>query len=338
MGKRQELKQLGIYYPEGHGKYAQHRLAKITERDTLAKARKAITKLTKRHNLVLLASEFFSELKASDIAELVDSAGSNTSIEVFFSARRLDKVVPSQYQQFVRSGYTKAPGEYFTNLLEEPDTDHETRLFWKRHSYDLIVERWAKALGPSQVHVVFVDELQPEFLMQFFETQLGLPEGLLSGSDKIRLNRSLDSEELALVIALRKELGPTRVESEWAPIFREKFIASMASSASPNPESKKIGLSEALTKNYLRVAGEQESAIRKLGVLTKGQWPSASDEAIISSDLIPSHVYIETVAKAIATIKPKHYLAHASVPRLFAEIRKRIVTKLTSFFSRDTLE
>lgn len=338
MKKRATLEERGIVYPTGHGKHAQHRLAKITEKTPLKNAIKAISKLTRKNNLTVLASEFFSELTENQIMEVVKAAGPQSKVEVIFSARRLDKVVPSQYQQFVRSGYTRAPKEYFNLLIDEPDADRQTVLFWKRHSYPEIIERWSKALGPNNVQVVFVDESNPDSLVRFFERYLDLPEGLLLEGQTIRLNRSLDSEELSLIMELRRQLGAERVASEWAPIFREKFIASMASNPSPNPNSRKIGLSGELAERYMKLAAEQELAIKNLGVATSGQWPEGKISNTEFSSEVPTHVHIETVAKAIATIKPKHYLAHASVPILFGEIKRRIVAKLASFFSRDTLK
>jgi hypothetical protein len=326
------LKQSGITYPDGFGEWAQHVIGRPRAAYPLAKAIAAIRKLTRKHDFVLLASEFFSEYSEAALAELSEALGSEVKVEAVFSMRRLEKVVGSQYQQLARIGINLSFGEFASRLLEPENPVHETQVFWNRHNYDAIVDRWKKSFGLKNIHVVFVDESSPDTLSDWFENYLKLPRASLGKIKDTRLNRSLDLEELALIQELQKLLTPERRKAEWVPIFRNRLISSIVSTPTTNSESQKLQLSLELQATFSQKANAQRDAIVSSGVNTYGEWPNASPAR--NATVEPTKIHIETVARAITNVDPSAYVRIASTSAIVRELIRRIGKKLLGIFSK----
>jgi hypothetical protein len=326
------LKESGITYPEGFGLWAHHVIGRPRSSFPLAKAIEAIRKLTRKHDFVLLSSEFFSEYSEAALAQLAKALGPEVKIEAVFSMRRLEKVVGSQYQQLARIGIDLSFSEFASGLLQTENLVHETQVFWNRHDYDVIVDRWKKSFGPKNIHVVFVDEANPETLSSWFENYLKLPEGSLREIKETRLNRSLDVEELALIQQLQKQLSPERRKAEWVPIFRNRLISSIVSSATTNPESQKLQLSPELHAAFSKKATAQHDSIVSSGVNTYGEWKNTSPPRKATED--PTKIHIETVARAITALEPKGYLRVASTGTIVRELIRRTGKAFLGIFSK----
>jgi hypothetical protein len=326
------LKESGITYPDGFGEWAQHIIGKPGSNFPLVKAIDSIRKLTRRHDFVLLSSEFFSEYSDEALAKLSEALGSEVEVQAVFSMRRLEKVVGSQYQQLARIGIDRTFIEFASDLLEPENLIHETQVFWNRHGYEAIVNRWKNVFGAKNIHVLFVDEANPEILPNWFETYLKLPLGSLKEVRDARLNRSLDIEELAFIQALQKQLSPARKTTEWVPIFRNRLIISIVSLPNTNLESQKLQLSPELHQAFSQMAVDQHDSIVSSGVNTYGQWPSASSARGATEE--PTKIHIETVARAITALDSSGYLRIASTTAIFRELVRRTAKTLLGIFPK----
>jgi hypothetical protein len=329
---RAVLKESGIIYPNGFGLWAHHVIGRPRAAFPLAKAIEAIKKLTRKHEFVLLSSEFFSQYSDAALAQLSKALGPEVKTEAVFSMRRLEKVIGSQYQQLARIGIDLSFSEFASGLHESENPVHETQVFWNRHDYDAIVNRWKNAFGAKNIHVVLVDEANPEILPGWFETHLKLPPGSLKEIRDTRLNRSLDIEELALIQSLQRHLTPERRKTEWVPIFRTQLISSIVSSPTTNSESQKLQLSSELHATFSQKADTQRDAIVSSGVNTYGEWPSASPAR--NATVEPTKIHIETVARAITNVDPSAYVRIASTSAIVRELIRRIGKKLLGIFSK----
>jgi len=326
------LKESGITYPDGYGEWAHHVIGRPRAAYPLAKAIDAIRKLTRKHDFVLLASEFFSQYSEAALGKLKEALGPEVEIEAAFSMRRLEKVVGSQYQQLARIGIDLNFSEFASGLLQTENSVHETQVFWNRHDYDVIIDRWKKTFGPKNIHVVFVDESSPDILSGWFESFLKLPKASLGKIKDTRLNRSLDVEELALIQELQKQLNPERRKAEWVPIFRNRLISSIVSTPTTNSESQKLQLSSELHAAFSQKANSQRDTIVSSGVNTYGEWPAAS--APREATEVPTKIHIETVARAITALDSSAYLRVASTGAIIRELIRRTGKALLGIFSK----
>ena len=329
------LQATGIYYPSGFGKHAQHILAKISAANTQEKRFRAIKRLTKRHETVLLASEFFSEQNAQDISALKSALGPGVNVEVIFSYRRIEEIVPSQYQQFIRTGYGEDLATFSKAILERDQSHHEAKLFWRRHAVSRILADWANAFGAKNVHLVNVDRLNPEYLTSWFETFLGLEPQTLHENAQGRMNRSLDLEEITFVKTLLSLLPPERIAKEWKLIFRDKMIAEIASRPSSNPSPRKLSLDSNLKSQFEQISKQVQSEIGQLGINIHGQVMEVEKADKASTQPLPTSIHIDTVARAIAAVRPDHHLRQASVREMAREIWYRVLRRLRGIFPKN---
>jgi hypothetical protein len=249
--------------------------------------------------------------------------------------RRLEKIVASQYQQIARVGIEQSFSEYSEGLLQPGSQFRDTDVFWSRHAYDSILARWAETIGASNVHLVLADDSNHRVLNDWFEDFLGLEKGSLGQPTNTRMNRSLDTEELAFIQSLQRKLTPERLKAEWVPIFRNRMIARIVSSPSTNPESKKLQLPGELHQLFAEKAEDQFLNIQKLGINISGRWQKPSPVGEANPE--PTKIHIETVAEAIAAVSPQNYLRRATTTELVREILSRGKQNFLSIFPRKKL-
>ena len=154
---------------------------------------------------VVLSSEFFADADPEIIPRLADEIGRDR-LHVVLTLRPLAKILPSQWQQFVKSGLTLSYDAWLEGIFDDPETT--TPSFWRRHRHHELVQRWATAVGPDNVTVVVVDDRDHEAILRVFEQMLGLTSGTLQADDDY-VNRSMTLPEAEAVrafnIAFRAE-------------------------------------------------------------------------------------------------------------------------------------
>ena len=118
---------------------------------------------------------------------------------VVITLRPLEQILPSAWQEYVKSGWTTPFDEFLRYVLETPDSpDNPTPTFWMRHDHGRLVERWTAVHGPDDVMVVVGDPRQPRLLLDVFEDAVGLPRGQLAVG-RGPTNRSLTLVEAELL-------------------------------------------------------------------------------------------------------------------------------------------
>lgn len=329
------LKAVGITYPSGYGKYAQHSLAKIRAANPESRRFREIKKLTQKHDTILLSSEFFSELSVESVRALRSALGQEVKVEIVFSYRRLELIVTSQYQQFIRTGYQENLSRFARAILDHDNSHHEAKLFWRRHDAPRILADWAAVFGAENIHLVNVDQSNPELLTRWFESYFGLKLEVLNRPAEGRMNRSLDIEEIELVKAIRSLLSSDRVAKEWKPIFMDKLIATITARASTNPNSPKVTLDTEFLVPFQNIASQAQEQIRQLGIKIHGPMLGPEENAKESIRPVPTSIHIETIARAIASVRPEHHLRHASVREIAREVWYRVLRRLRGIFPKN---
>lgn len=165
----------------------------------------------------VISSETLCQASPAAIDRIVEDLGGDR-VEVVITARPLTHLLPSAYQQYVRSGARFTYDRWLEGVLRTPPYDQPTPSFWTRYRYDELVGRWAAAIGAARITMLMVHP-DRALLPRSFEAMLGLPEGLLS-PDPIRLNRSLSYAETELV----RYINRRRVEQEWPPEVHHDFV------------------------------------------------------------------------------------------------------------------
>lgn len=145
---------------------------------------------------VVISSELFATCDDTRARRAIEELGEPARVVV--TLRPLHKIMPSSWQQDVKSGGTLRYEDWLRRLLDEPAADASAELFWRWHRHEALVARWAEVVGPQNVTVIVVDDSDPQMLLREFETLLDLPDGTLR-QDKRAANESLTLSEVETV-------------------------------------------------------------------------------------------------------------------------------------------
>lgn len=145
---------------------------------------------------VVVSSEDFASARPAHIRRLVDDLGAER-VHVLIVARRLDKLLPSAWQERVKSvNETRTYDVWLREVLGHDRSGDAARTFWHNHGLQTLVERWRSALPPDRVIVLVSDEDDHRLQATAFERLLGLPEGTLTPGPHTNTSLSMERIEL----------------------------------------------------------------------------------------------------------------------------------------------
>lgn len=156
---------------------------------------------------VLVTHELLSVVEQERVDELLARLASRVpdlELHVVVTTRSLDRQLPSEWQQFVKTRHT---GTYAA-FLQQVRTRPEHR-FWRGQDFAAIAARWGASLPPAQVHVVTVPPTgaPPDELLRRFCSVLGVDATTLD-ADVQRDNASIGFEQAELLRRVNETLGP----------------------------------------------------------------------------------------------------------------------------------
>jgi hypothetical protein len=145
---------------------------------------------------VVISSEDFSSARPQHIDRLVSDLGPER-VYILIVARRLDRLLPSGWQERVKSvNETRTYDAWLRDVLSlERDTD-VARTFWYHHGLQDLIARWREVLPPERVLVLVNDESDRGMQARTFEHLLGLPEGQLTPGPHTNTSLSMERIEL----------------------------------------------------------------------------------------------------------------------------------------------
>jgi hypothetical protein len=145
---------------------------------------------------VCISNEDFGRAGAQYVERIVEDLGRDR-VHAVIVARRLDKLLPSQWQERVRC-YEELTYEQFLEvvLAEGEPTSPAAKAFWQSHDLAAVIDRWASQVGPGRVTVVVTENADRELLPRTFEEMLGLPQGFLQLDSRSNPSVSYNAIEL----------------------------------------------------------------------------------------------------------------------------------------------
>jgi hypothetical protein len=154
---------------------------------------------------VVISSEDFASARPQHVRKLVDDLGADR-VHVLIVARRLDKLLPSAWQERVKSvNETRTYDAWLREVLGEERTGSAARTFWHNHGLADLVARWREVLPPAQVLVLVNDESDRRLQPATFERLLGLPDGVLTPGPHTNTSLSMERIELCRQVNVAAE-------------------------------------------------------------------------------------------------------------------------------------
>lgn len=220
---------------------------------------------------VCISDESLGKAELEGAVAVVDGLGGERA-HIVAAARRLDALLPSQWQQRVKMRAISLSWEEWLEIVLNDNPDHPVwRNLWVPHGIEGLVERWVKATGdPSRFTLVVSDGSDRSQLPRTFEQMLGLPQGLLIDAATDVRNPSLS---YGRVEAIRK-LNRAFEEHDWPddPSLRLRIRATdQLKSGTPWPHEQKIPPLPAWAAERVRELNEQRAElVRHLDVRVIG--------------------------------------------------------------------
>jgi hypothetical protein len=163
-------------------------------------------------------------------------------VTVVITLRPLADVLPSAWQEYVKSGWTVGYDEFLQSVLRDrPAADGPTPTFWQRHAHGRLVRRWSSVVGADSVVVIVADPQDPDLVLDAFENLLGLPEHTLI-ADAGPINRSLRAAEIEFVRAVNAEAHRSVPWEVFNALQREGGNLALVEGRVPRAAEAPIGL------------------------------------------------------------------------------------------------
>ena len=146
---------------------------------------------------VCISTEDLASAKPEHVARLAEDIGADR-IRVLMTVRRLDKLLPSAWQQRVKSSNEALSSDEWlrTVLADEPPTKGPGHTFWFNHSVANIMERWSGSIPAEQFVLLVADESDRNQQMRTFEQLLDVPAETLTPGPRDNSSLTLDRIEL----------------------------------------------------------------------------------------------------------------------------------------------
>lgn len=228
---------------------------------------------------VIVSSEFFGAADEQTASRAVRELG-GPRVHVVVTLRPLAKIMPSQWQQYVRNRSAFSYDDWLEGMLKKAPYDLPTPSFWERHSHDVLVERWASIVGPENVTVVVPPEGDRSSLLRTFEELSGLPSGLLAATRDTE-NRSMTMAEIELVRQVNVEFGRRKWPDEfYRKVVRQGLSVQMQTSREPSDDEPPVTTPQWALDRVAEIGAEAAVTIRALGVRIVGDISSLGNRSL----------------------------------------------------------
>lgn len=152
----------------------------------------------KHKGRVIISSEFFGRMRKPAVQRAA-AAFQPGRLHVFLAVRPLADLLPSSWQQYLKSGMTQSYEDWLHEVLDGQKPDPHPN-FRAGSDFAWLLRRWLSVVPADRITAVILDPGHRELLFDTTDELLGLPVGFLAGR---RVggpsNRSLTAPEAELV-------------------------------------------------------------------------------------------------------------------------------------------
>jgi len=164
---------------------------------------------------VCVSSEALGRATKEQAHRVVTDLGDDR-VYVVTVARRLDKLLPSQWQERVKHFELRSYEEWLAVVLGDDPSAGAHQRFWESHDLGAVIETWAAAVGRERLVVIVLDESDRSLLPNTFEALLGLPQGFLKAPAGVNTSLNLNGAELVRRVnaVFKQRRGPDRLHRD----------------------------------------------------------------------------------------------------------------------------
>lgn len=233
---------------------------------------------------VCISNEDFGRADGPQRHRIVTELGGDR-VHVVAAVRRLDRYLPSQWQERVKAGEDRPWEEWLRVVLDRDDEQYNwDRLnVWRAHDTGELIGNWLEEVPADRFHLLVADESDRRAMPDAFEDLLGLPrETLTLFAD--RSNRSLSWSEAELVRGVNAVLrgrGWTPVERRL--LQRSSVVSALVSGAGQSEGPRVPPFPDWALSRVRDISAERVAAIRDAGVHVIGD----PERMLVPEDVVP---------------------------------------------------
>lgn len=266
---------------------------------------------------VCLSTEDFGRIRNRARARKIVADLGADRLHVIAVARAYHRLLPSHWQERIKSHERLTYDEWLHCLFEGDDSVGAYRSFWSSHDIEWMASRWLGLLPPDRFTVVVTDDSDRDLLSRTFEQMLGLPRGLLAPTQE-HANPSLSMNATELL----RRLNAVFDEREWSDrdyraLVRGGIVPELQSAGRPVPDVPLPLLPRWVRPLVAERSRRRVAAIGSLGldvvgdpdVLLLPEQPEGDP-----ADMAPQQISVEGATAAVAGALDAAFRARAAVP------------------------
>lgn len=167
---------------------------------------------------MVLSNEDFGRADEAAIDRILAATGAERT-HLVYVARRLDKVLPSHWQQQVKARMTSSYEDFLREMLDRDAGTWRHQLVMDPQDTGAVLARWGKVLPPERITVVVAEEGNRDALPRAFEALLGLPTGLIA-QPQGPANQSMGLAETEAV----RRINRLALDEQWTPVEYRQLV------------------------------------------------------------------------------------------------------------------
>lgn len=270
---------------------------------------------------VCVSDEAFGHADPEQARKIVTDLG-DRSVHVVAVVRRLDRYLPSLWQERVKAKEARTFDEWLQVALHGDDSSWDHRNVWSGHDVEALVRRWTDVVGPERFTLIVSDDSDRSLIPHTFERMLGLPDGLLQAGDDRGDpdNRSLNAVETELVRQINAIVVPQGVRGpRYRELIRrgltESVLGSAGALAGPRIPLPGWALDEVRTLSDRRADAVKAMSVRVIGDPDRLRVPA--DVVAGDQDFSTAQVPLDAVTTAVG----------ATLTAMIEEIARNVATE-----------
>jgi hypothetical protein len=319
------------------------------------------TSLVEKANLaaaeerLIISGEEFCSIDEATIKQVVQQLDPKR-LHIVITLRPLEKILVSQWQQYVQGGSVTLPlSVWAESVLERDESIERVAGFWERHDHVALIKRWLKHVGNKNMTVIILNEQDRDHLFRSVERLTGLSSGAIVPDERL-INRSLSHQEAEAIRSMysllrERDLGhlSDHVRFMISPselIKRERRPLQVESKISLNgryiARVREIGLElvKTLASSGVRTIGNvdglvpEEVNVESLATTETAQIPSELAGWTAYGVIVSSGISRGDLPPAPTSTLPFVWLRRATGPQLMREVMRRVRIRVLQPFSR----
>lgn len=250
----------------------------------------------------VISSEDLVRATPEHVDRIVSDFG-REHLHVVMVARPLDRLLPSAWQQRVKSiNETRGYDEWLREVLDPARSGESARTFWRNQGTAELVAAWTRVLPAGQVTVVVADPADRAQLRTVLESMLGLSAGLLTEGPQA--NTSLSWER----VELYRRVNGLFKEHDWDAQWQRRVLhGGMLRALRETPDTGETpipSLAPWAAERVAELAAAQVAALETSGARVVGDpdWLRVETGADDARPVEPATIPIDSVTAAVEGI------------------------------------